>query len=62
MHILWNILYEQGHYMGLQSWCPIFKSSDCNSFEDRAPVDGIYGCLIFKWVAETWLHDGVPGW
>ena len=31
------------------------KSSHCNSFEDLAPVDFIYGCLIFKWIAETWL-------
>ena len=23
--------------------------------------DFIYGCPIFKWVAETWLHDRVPG-
>ena len=26
----------------------------CNSFEDWAPVDFIYGCPIFKWVAKTW--------
>ena len=26
----------------------------CNSFEDRAPVDEIWGCSIFKWVADTW--------
>ena len=38
---------------------PYFKSSHCNSFEDRAPVDFIYGCLIFVWVAETWLHGRV---
>ena len=29
------------------------KSSLCNSFKDQAPVDFIYGCLIFKWLAET---------
>ena len=34
----------------------------CNSFEDRAPEDEIYGCPIFKWVAVTWLHDRVPGY
>ena len=34
----------------LLSWHPIFKSSHCYSFEDRAPV------------AETWQHDRVPGW
>ena len=28
--------------LGLLSWCPVFKSSHCNSFEDRAYVDGIY--------------------
>ena len=38
----------------LQSWCPVFKSSLCNSFEDRASVDLIYGCPIFKVVSETW--------
>ena len=27
----------------------------CNSFKDRAPVDEIYACPIFKWVAVTWL-------
>ena len=32
----------------------ILWSSHCNSFEDQAPVDFIYGCLIFKWVAVTW--------
>ena len=45
----------------LLSWCPIFKSSHCYSFEDWAPVDEIYGCPILKWVAETWPHDRVPG-
>ena len=39
------------------SWYPVMKSSLCNSFEDRAPVDFIYGCPIFKWVAKTWLCD-----
>ena len=33
-----------------------------NSFEDWAPVDFIYGCPIFKWVAGAWLHGRVPGW
>ena len=34
----------------------------CNSFEDWAPVDFIYGCPIFKWVAVTWLghRDSSP--
>ena len=33
---------------------PVLWSSLCNSFEDRSPVDEIYGCPIFKWVAVTW--------
>ena len=50
------------------SWCPIFKSSHCNSFEDRAPVDFIYGCPIFKWVSEPYLMTyshgltWIPAW
>ena len=30
----------------LQSWCFILKSSLCNSFEDQAPIDYIYGCPL----------------
>ena len=37
-----------------------FKSSLSNSFEYWAPVDEIYRCPIFKWVAETWPHCMVP--
>ena len=37
------------------------KSSHCNSFEDWAIVDFIYGCPIFKWVAVTWFYEKVPG-
>ena len=49
--------------LGLPSWCPLVNSSHCNSFEDRAPVDFIYGCPIFKWAAETWSHDrGTAQW
>ena len=44
---------------GLLSWCPILKSSHENSFEDRAPVDSIYGCPIFKWISLTWWRDRV---
>ena len=39
----------------------LVKSSHCNSFENRAPVDEIYGCPSFSGVAETWLHGRVPG-
>ena len=31
----------------------------CNSSEDGAPLDLIYGCPIFKWMAENWLHDRI---
>ena len=59
------ISYGMSHWpplLGLYLYGAIpFKSSHCNLFEDRAPVDFIYGCPIFKWVAaETWLHDRVP--
>ena len=36
---------------------PNFKKSQCNLFEDRAPIDEIYGCPIFKLVCRnltTW--------
>ena len=36
--------YDLEAIMGLLSWNPIFNSSDCNSFEDQAPVDLIYMC------------------
>ena len=38
------------YYTGVLS----LKSSHCNSAEDQAPVDFIYGCLIFNWVVVTW--------
>ena len=51
----WQVL------QGLLSWYPIMWSSPCNWFEDQAPVDFIYGCLIFKWVVVTWFKDRAPG-
>ena len=41
---------------------PVMWLSLCDSFQDRAPVDEIYGCPIFKWEAATWLPERVPGW
>ena len=36
--------------LGLLSRSPVMLWSPvCNSFEDRPPVDEIYGCPIFKW-------------
>ena len=49
------------HWDFLSSWYPIFQSSLCNSFDDWAPVDFIYRCPIFKWLAGTWQHDRVTG-
>ena len=37
--------------LGLLTWSPIFKSSHCNSLEDRAPVDLIFGCPLSVWAA-----------
>ena len=47
--------------LGLLSWCLIFMSSYCNSFEDRAPVDFIYRCLDLQmncWDLTSWLVTG----
>ena len=39
----WGMAFWQP-LLGLLSWQPVPKSTQCNSFEDRAPVDFIYGC------------------
>ena len=43
----------------IMTWCPIFKSNHCNSFESEAPVDFICWSLISKWVVVTWLHGSI---
>ena len=48
MHVAWKTLPE------LLSWCPILKSNHCNAFEDWLPIDFIYHCPIFIWVAVIW--------
>ena len=51
--------------LGMSLWWPLLGllslSLTChrNLFENRAHVDEIYGCPIFKWVTETWLYDRV---
>ena len=68
----WQIAWQP--LLMLLSLYPVMESSLCNSFEDQEPVDFIYGCMIFKWVAVTWLdcsasdvcladmpYCGVPG-
>ena len=54
-----------GHYLNqwwLVSW-RIYASlglnelSLCNSFVNRACVDEIHGCLVFKWGVVTWPAD-----
>ena len=63
MDISW--LYVGGLIQVAAEWCMSIAycwdfspgtlwSSRCNSFEDWAPVDLIYGCPVFKWVAVTW--------
>ena len=49
-HVTWQ------PWLGLWSWYPVMKSSLSNSFEDQAPLDDIYQCLIFQWTTETWLQ------
>ena len=47
-------------WLELLFWWPIFKSSNCNLFEDRAPsVKEVYGCLIIIWFAEIWLPSNL---
>ena len=38
----------------IPSWCPIFLSSHCNLFEDRAPIDDIYGNIACYAVMVSW--------
>ena len=58
----WSMGYVTQHpFLGLLSWYPVMWSSLCNSFQDQAPVDFIYGCLIFKWVAVSWFLDRALG-
>ena len=59
-HDIYLGMSPASHYWDYYPGALSFESSHCNSFEDRAPVDFIYGCPIFKWVAETWLHDRGP--
>ena len=55
----WWDMSHGGHCWGFSlTGYTVMLSSLCNSFEDRAPVDGIYGCPIFTWVAVTWLKTG----
>ena len=44
------------HVENVSTW---HSGDHCNSFEDRASVYFIFGYPIFRWVAETWLHDRV---
>ena len=43
----------------LLSWCHTLKSSYRGSLEDRAHVEFLYGCPIFRWVEVTCLHGRV---
>ena len=37
----------------------LVPASHRHSFEDQALIDEIYGCLVLRWVAETWLPDSL---
>ena len=50
-------MYSWWPILGLLSWCPILKSSLCNSYGDWVSIDLIYRCLIFRWFVETLSHD-----
>ena len=54
---IWDML-TMGHCWGCYTGT-LSSSSHCNSFEDLAPVDFIYGCQIFKWVAVAWLKETI---
>ena len=41
--------------------CTFLLSNFCHSFEDMASVNYIYVWLVFKWAADTWLNDWLPG-
>ena len=44
--------YPGGYYWNYNPGFLILKSSHCHSFENRTPVDEIYGWSISKWVAK----------
>ena len=44
--------------LGSISYYPVYKSSQCISFEDRVPVDFICRSLTFQWVALAWQANG----
>ena len=58
--LLWVMAWHQTEDKPLfdpvftQIWYTFMSWSLCNPFEDQAPVDLIYGCLIFKRVAVTY--------
>ena len=58
----WSLIHGSS-WSGLIKLGPgsVMLSSLSYSFKDKAPVDLIYECLLFKWLAETWQHDRVPG-
>ena len=53
-----NVVYNGEALLGVLSNHPDMLSNYCDSFGDRAPVEG---CSIFKWVAATW-RDKKPGY
>ena len=60
-YIYQTLLVTLAVIVGTSILVPYLPSHHYNSFEDRAPVDEIYGCPVFQWVTETWPYDWVPG-
>ena len=49
-----NVLYlKRAWHPAAIAGATLMSPSLCNSFEDRAPVDKIYGYPIFRWGVET---------
>ena len=50
-----------GHYWSYYPGALSLNQVTVTHLESRHPLMKIYRCPVFKWVAETWLHDRVPG-
>ena len=50
--------FPSGHCWDYYHVVLSFNSNHCNSYEDRAPADFIYGWAISNWIAVTWQEWG----
>ena len=70
---LWCFLWSAPEQLSKHSWgwwfdtpwCSLWRHCNVwslwNSFEHQVPIDEIYGCLVFKWIAVIWLKVRAPG-